>query len=126
MQTKWSRKIERPEDVRPARDDFRSFLSREGYDDDLLIVFGELLANACEHGQLPVTIALAENSKLKLRVKDAGRGFIRPTGVRPLDSIRGRGLEMIEKLGGLITIDPPPISGVVVTMGRREAASTAS
>jgi anti-sigma regulatory factor (Ser/Thr protein kinase) len=120
MQTKWSRNIERPEEVRPARDDFRAFLAREGYREgaaaDLLIIFGELLANACEHGRLPVTIALAANGKLKLRVKDSGHGIVRPTGARPIDSIRGRGLEIIEKLGGLITIDPPPSSAIVVTM----------
>jgi anti-sigma regulatory factor (Ser/Thr protein kinase) len=66
------------------------------------IVLGELLANACEYGRLPVKIGLREgDGRLTVVVDDEGTGFKRPAQRDPT-SLRGRGFEIIEALGGVI------------------------
>jgi anti-sigma regulatory factor (Ser/Thr protein kinase) len=80
------------------------------------IILGELLANACEHGQLPVHVSLQTNSdRWRLTVSDSGRGI--KLGVeRDLQSLRGRGLYIIERLGARISIAPGRPSTVEVLL----------
>lgn len=80
------------------------------------IILGELLANACEHGQLPVGVELrASQGAFTLVVTDAGYGITRPAFRHP-NSLRGRGFEIIEALGARITLFPRPNSRVEVRL----------
>ena len=80
------------------------------------MIFGELVANACEHGKVPVDIQLRTlRDKLVLDVLDSGRDIARPAHRNP-DSLRGRGFDIIERLGGVIAIFPRPRSRVMVTL----------
>jgi anti-sigma regulatory factor (Ser/Thr protein kinase) len=81
-----------------------------------VMIFGELVANACEHGKVPVEIALRkQRNRLVLDVLDSGRDIERPAHRSP-DSLRGRGFEIIERLGGVIAIHQRPRSRVTVTL----------
>lgn len=81
-----------------------------------VMIFGELVANACEHGKIPVDIQLRmHRNRLVLDVLDSGRDVERPARRDP-DSLRGRGFEIIERLGGIIAILPRPRSLVSVTL----------
>ena len=81
-----------------------------------VMIFGELVANACEHGRVPVDIQLrTQHNHLILDVLDSGRDIARPSHRNP-DSLRGRGFEIIERLGGIIAINPRPRSRVTVTL----------
>ncbi len=80
------------------------------------IILGELLANACEHGHLPVGVKLRESrGEFTLAVTDAGYGITRPV-FRDPNSLRGRGLEIIDALGGNITFFSRPSSRVDVVL----------
>ncbi|MGC1381901.1 MAG: SpoIIE family protein phosphatase [Candidatus Baltobacteraceae bacterium] len=80
------------------------------------MILGELLANACEHGELPVEVELLESrGKFTLVVTDAGRGIARPR-FRDPTSLRGRGLAIVEALGGAITLSHKPLSRVAVRL----------
>jgi anti-sigma regulatory factor (Ser/Thr protein kinase) len=80
------------------------------------IILGELLANACEHGQLPVHVSLhTKSNRWRLTVADSGRGIT--TGIRRDEqSLRGRGLYIIERLGARISFAPGPPSTVEVVL----------
>jgi anti-sigma regulatory factor (Ser/Thr protein kinase) len=81
-----------------------------------VMIFGELIANACEHGKIPVDIHLRPHrNRLVLEVLDSGADIERPA-TRDPDSLRGRGFEIIERLGGIIQILPRPRSRVSVTL----------
>ncbi|WP_240340506.1 ATP-binding protein [Nocardioides sp. SYSU D00038] len=77
---------------------------------DAVIVLGELVANALDHGRptpdgrLEVVFAL-EDRHLRLSVRDGG-GDSRPT-VQQVDTLaeRGRGLAMVEALSAMWTVD---------------------
>ncbi|HUN29070.1 MAG TPA: hypothetical protein VMV65_04660, partial [Alphaproteobacteria bacterium] len=75
-----------------------------------------LIANACEHGRIPVEIELRSlGPSLVLDVLDSGRDITRPRQRDP-QSLRGRGFEIIERLGGIIEILPRPRSRVSVVL----------
>jgi anti-sigma regulatory factor (Ser/Thr protein kinase) len=80
------------------------------------IILGELLANACEHGQLPVHVSLhTKADRWRLTVSDSGRGITR--AAQPdTQSLRGRGLYIIERLGARISIAPGSPSTVEVVL----------
>jgi anti-sigma regulatory factor (Ser/Thr protein kinase) len=81
-----------------------------------VMIFGELIANACEHGKVPVDIELhKKRNALILEVLDSGHDIVRPAHRSP-DSLRGRGFEIIERLGGVIAINKRPRSRVTVTL----------
>ncbi|HTV92388.1 MAG TPA: ATP-binding protein [Verrucomicrobiae bacterium] len=81
-----------------------------------VMIFGELVANACEHGTVPVDIQLrTHRNHLILDVLDSGHDIARPAHRNP-ESLRGRGFEIIERLGGVIAINPRPRSRVTVTL----------
>lgn len=85
------------------------------------IILGELLANACEHGRLPVHIALyAKNDRLQLTVADSGSG-IKAAVERPAHAVRGRGFAIVERLGARITIAPGPPSIIEVVLPLRSS-----
>jgi anti-sigma regulatory factor (Ser/Thr protein kinase) len=80
------------------------------------IVLGELLANACEYGHLPVNVALRKTENgLTVVVDDGGSGFTRPAERDPR-SLRGRGFEIIEALGGVIRFPSSQQSTVEVDL----------
>jgi anti-sigma regulatory factor (Ser/Thr protein kinase) len=72
---------------------------------DGTIILGELLANACEHGALPIRVDFSSSGKhWQLRVTDAGRGFTPAARPLPASAVRGRGLAIVERLGGTIHV----------------------
>lgn len=94
------------------RDDGRSQADIE----TAVMIFGELIANACEHGRIPVDIQLrSQGDSLVLEVSDSGQDIARPRQRDP-ESLRGRGFEIIERLGGVIRILPRPRSQVSVVL----------
>jgi anti-sigma regulatory factor (Ser/Thr protein kinase) len=116
----WSITEVNPTIVRSTRHQFADVLRRLGYDESAVeagtFILGELLANACEHGMIPVRIELRNDGKhWKLRVDDAGRGIRRPAKRDP-NALRGRGFEIIERLGARLRIAAPPRSTVEVVL----------
>lgn len=109
ISTSWNiNKIASPE-VRAVRRSFADELRRLGRSEqeicDGTIILGELLANACEHGRLPIRIELRPCGRYwQLNVKDSGMGFVRSALVYNPASDRGRGLQMVERLGGIINV----------------------
>jgi len=80
-------------------------------------ILGELIANACEHGRVPIDIALRRHGRrYELEVADSGSDIARPNAKHAPDSLRGRGFEIIEGLGGIIAITARPRSTVRVTL----------
>jgi anti-sigma regulatory factor (Ser/Thr protein kinase) len=118
----WSRTIDSitRDGLRSARTDFVDVARKLGPDstdvEAAQIIFGELIANACEHGQLPVHIELRDDrGELVLAFDDAGTGIDRPARREP-DSLRGRGFQIVEGLGGKVTIAQHPVSRVSVRL----------
>jgi anti-sigma regulatory factor (Ser/Thr protein kinase) len=116
----WSVNHADSQSLRGIRQHFSQALRKHGVpESDVeagVIILGELLANACEHGQLPVRISLDTTSKRwRLTVADSGRG-IQPGFERNEQSLRGRGLFIIERLGARISIVPGPPSTVEVAL----------
>lgn len=107
-----------------ARDVRRSFsdaLRERGRTADEIsdgtIILGELLANACEHGRLPIQIELrACGERWQLNVKDSGAGFLRVVRAYDPGANRGRGLHMIERLGGTIRVSGGASPNIEVTL----------
>jgi anti-sigma regulatory factor (Ser/Thr protein kinase) len=109
------------EAVRTARADFIAACAVLGVAQAELeafkLIHGELLANACEHGVLPVTTTLCEGDRgLSLCMLDSGTGIVRPRSHRPLDALRGRGFDIVEQLGGKLHIAAHPRSEVCVAL----------
>jgi anti-sigma regulatory factor (Ser/Thr protein kinase) len=126
----WSFTIDRASSatIRRARSQFASVLGRTGVSRDdreaATLILGELLANACEHGCAPVQVQLHEQrGRYTLSVADSGRGIVRPRQRSGPESLRGRGFEIVEKLGGRLAIAPPPESSVRVGLPIRTDAS---
>jgi anti-sigma regulatory factor (Ser/Thr protein kinase) len=109
-----------PHLMRSTRAQFSGLLRATDRSDEEIevgtIILGELLANACEHGQLPVGVELRETrGEFTLAVTDNGRGITRPV-FRDPNSLRGRGLAIIEALGATITFFSRPSSRVEVVL----------
>lgn len=122
MNVHWSRQIvaAEPASIASSRWDFARVLRERGFvERDVeaaVLILGELLANACEHGRMPVDVMLAtKGASLELRVDDGGTGIRRPKRRDP-ESLRGRGFEIIERLGGRISLRGRPHSSVRVTL----------
>lgn len=118
-----------PRVIRSARTQFSNVLRTARRSDDEIeigtIILGELLANACEHGSLPVGVELRElRGQFTLAVTDAGDGITRPPRRNPT-ALRGRGFAIIEALGARITFFPRPRSRVEVMLPFRPADSRA-
>ena len=112
-----------PAIVRATRHQFTRALREIGYSEVAVeagtLILGELLANACEHGLVPVRIELSNvGERWRLTVDDAGYGIRRPL-MRDPNSLRGRGFEIIERLGATLNIAPPPRSTVQVLLPER-------
>ncbi|MFW6774518.1 ATP-binding protein [Nocardioides sp. CPCC 205120] len=77
---------------------------------DAIIVAGELVTNAVEHGRardagtIEVAWLLAADS-LQLRVVDAGEGPDIPGGTVSADGLRGRGLAMVAAICAELALD---------------------
>jgi len=85
--------------------------------EDGTIILGELLANACEHGALPVQVELhPKGVRWRLIVSDAGKGFTPRRQTAAALSTRGRGLRIIERLGGTISIPREGVSAIDVLL----------
>jgi anti-sigma regulatory factor (Ser/Thr protein kinase) len=118
----WTWRIERAESqtVADSRHAFARVLRARGLSendvDSAVLIFGELLANACEHGRVPVDIKLStRGAALDLQVADSGVDIARPAKRDPM-SLRGRGFEIIERLGGEIALRRRPRSSVRVRL----------
>jgi anti-sigma regulatory factor (Ser/Thr protein kinase) len=118
----WTWRIEHaePRTVAGSRHAFADELRRNGLGESdvesAVLILGELLANACEHGRVPVDIQLRSHGvKLELDVADSGVDITRPRQRDPM-SLRGRGFEIIERLGGRIALRKRPRSGVRVQL----------
>ncbi|HEY1975880.1 MAG TPA: ATP-binding protein [Candidatus Baltobacteraceae bacterium] len=69
------------------------------------IILGELLANACEHGRLPIAVELRPSGRRwQLSVSDCGSGFVRNTLPYDPRGERGRGFHIVEQLGATIRV----------------------
>jgi anti-sigma regulatory factor (Ser/Thr protein kinase) len=111
----------RTQTIADSRHAFARVLREHGINDahveSAVMILGELLANACEHGRVPVEVSLASRKgELELRVVDSGTGVTRPSGARDPESLRGRGFEIIERLGGRIALQGRPRSSVRVVL----------
>lgn len=122
MKQRWTWRITRADagTVATSRHVFAQVLREDGRSETdiqtAVMIFGELLANACEHGRIPVDIQLrSQGASLVLEVLDSGRDIARPRQRDP-ESLRGRGFEIIERLGGVIDILPRPRSRVSVIL----------
>lgn len=122
MSIQWTWRIDRAESqsVAGSRHAFAHVLSERGLSESeiesAVLIFGELIANACEHGRVPVDIELrSAGARLVLRVADSGVDIKRPRKRDPL-SLRGRGFEIIERLGGTVTLRGRPRSSVRVVL----------
>ena len=122
MTQRWTWQITRADGsaVANARHAFAQVLHDDGRRqadiDTAVMIFGELIANGCEHGRIPVDIQLRnEGDSLVLEVLDSGQDIKRPRQRDP-ESLRGRGFEIIERLGGVIHILPRPRSRVSVIL----------
>lgn len=107
--------------VRRVRQSFSEELRTRGRSEEEIadgtIILGELLANACEHGRLPVDVELrAFGNRWQLNVKDSGSGFVRAVREYDPSAERGRGLYMIEQLGGRIRVSDGASPDVEVTL----------
>lgn len=117
----WSiAKIDSP-NVRHVRHSFADELRKRGRTEDEVadgtIILGELLANACEHGRLPIHVELRPYGKhWQLNVTDSGKGFVRAAHTYDPGADRGRGLQMVERLGGVITVSGGASPNIEVTL----------
>lgn len=119
---RWSRKIAAAESaaISESRHELARVLRERGFGEDdveaAVMILGELLANACEHGRMPVDVLLSSRgAALELRVDDGGVDVRRPRKRDP-NSLRGRGFEIIERLGGRISLRGRPRSSVRVVL----------
>lgn len=122
MSLRWDWHISRAESktIADSRHAFARVLRERGLSEDdiesAVLILGELLANACEHGRVPVDVSLStKGSNLELHVADSGTDIKRPKRRDPL-SLRGRGFEIIERLGGRIALYGRPRSSVRVVL----------
>lgn len=88
-----------------ARDALREMALEAGLGEratDLAVAVTELVANAFEHGRLPVSVAARWNGRMSVDVTDAGRPGGDPAQwgrVPPAtDAVRGRGLWIVRQL----------------------------
>lgn len=122
MSMRWSRRIAAAEsaEISQSRHELARVLSERGFGEEdvesAVMILGELLANACEHGRMPVEVMLSSRgAELELRVDDGGVDVRRPRKRDP-NSLRGRGFEIIERLGGRISLRGRPRSSVRVML----------
>ena len=81
------------------------------------MIFGELLANAFEHGRGKIIVELhSEGADALLVFGDEGPGFVAPRSTQSADGLRGRGLHIIKSLAREVNIDTPPRSRVTVRL----------
>jgi anti-sigma regulatory factor (Ser/Thr protein kinase) len=116
----WTVNTADSESLRGIRQSFSQALRERGTRESDIeagtIILGELLANACEHGQLPVHVSLQTRANgWRLTVADSGQG-ITPGAPRDAQSLRGRGLYIIERLGARISFAPGPPTRVEVLL----------
>ena len=128
MKATWDIRQVSPPSVRRVRSDFSNELRKRGKSDaevyDGTIILGELLANACEHGRLPIRVELrATGKQWLLTVRDSGSGFVRR--IAPFDPTadRGRGFQIVERLGGRIHISGGASANIQVTLPFGDSSS---
>ncbi len=108
-----------PSEIAPLRNAITHMASVHGFEDrakDLVLALDELVANAREHGNPPITVVAWYDGRLVLTVSDVGNGFDpRQVPHRPPPKIhhRGRGLWIIRQLVDHMTISST-ISGTTV------------
>ena len=94
----------------------------------LMWAIGEALANAVEHSGSQVWVeinASIGNGWITVRISDRGRGFWvqRPT-LPPPESIRGRGLILMERCVDEVQVESSPLFGTSVTLRQQYGIST--
>jgi GAF domain-containing protein len=123
---RWSFSSEDPRAARAVRAAFFSRLWERdpGVDlDATKVIFGELIANVARHAPGPVDIGLAaRDGAAVLHVVDRGSGYA-SAGISGASTFaeHGRGLWLIDRLGGKLSVEPLPHYGshVSVQLPRR-------
>jgi two-component sensor histidine kinase len=78
------------------------------------VIFGELVANALEHGRGDVTVDLCRRGiDTVLRVHDEGSGFSLETEPPEVEKLRGRGLRFVHTLARRVVLSE---SGAISTV----------
>ena len=102
-----------PAEVAPVRRAVSRVASMVGFvsrADDVELALSEILANAQEHGRVPITVSAWFDGRFLVEVRDHGKGFDRtriwashpPT---PL-GLRGRGLWITRQITDGVTVRP--------------------
>ena len=96
---------------RAIRRDFRGYINaaitRDSDGEAAEIIFGELVANAVEHGAGSITARLsADGESVFLEVLDQGAGFAMPSesAMDSAEHERGRGLTIVRSLCGQVRV----------------------
>jgi anti-sigma regulatory factor (Ser/Thr protein kinase) len=94
-----------------VRQDVRELAADGGFADrasDVALALDEVVANAQEHGEPPITVTAWSDGRLVIEVSDAGGGFSYPEICRrhppPQLGQRGRGLWIVRQLVDLVSI----------------------
>jgi anti-sigma regulatory factor (Ser/Thr protein kinase) len=94
-----------------VRQDVRELAADRGFADrasDVALALDEVVANAQEHGEPPITVTAWSDGRLVIEVSDAGGGFSYPEICRrhppPQLGQRGRGLWIVRQLVDLVSI----------------------
>lgn len=100
-----------------VRSAIRTWLNRSlptEHTDEVLLASGEALANALEHGQLPVMIAMEwrEDRTLQLRVSDSGSWRLKAEA-----PTRGLGIPIMTALTDSLTVETT--DGTAVRLSRK-------
>lgn len=104
-----------PAEVPPVRAATRALAEQHGFAaraSDLVLALDELIANAREHGDAPITVRGWYDGRLVLAVSDPGRGFDLTSVVRAHPPVmlgrRGRGLWIIRQVTDHLEVDITP------------------
>lgn len=129
----WDIDRARPQSARDARNAFVAEITALGRADPLAseVIFGELVANALEHGAGSIRVDLYETPDgLLLCVADAGRGVAK-AGERLAKTVphtmapRGRGLHIVRTLAREVRVAEEPTSVVRVLLPQERASESA-
>lgn len=111
-----------PAEIEAVRQAVRSMAAHGGFADragDVALALDEVVANAQEHGEAPISVSAWSDGRLVVEVTDRGEGFdysgvCRTHPPEPLGH-RGRGLWIVRQLVDVLTISSGP-AGTMVRM----------
>jgi anti-sigma regulatory factor (Ser/Thr protein kinase) len=104
-----------PTEIPKVRAAIRALADRNGFAgraSDLVLALDELVANAREHGELPISVHAWYDGRLVMTVSDGGAGFDIGSIVRDHPPVmlgkRGRGLWIIRQVTDHLTVETAP------------------